>query len=258
MRRPQYAKSSQTSQVPVHTVYVGSGTRFLTIMAQFSRALPGIFRTLNRLRLQKSYQTLQKMRFVERLEKGTTLFDYDKSTDTLSIYPLAFQAHNRIDWVVYAGLGSRFYQREMSSVAKNQWMRKQVVPKRATIDRLQDLFDKGPVRSNFKDYLKEFNEATDRLVVIHILNALIKNSVRPSGIKTLRLDKFPPTSDFVRRLKPYSLKPLLSAYVGKTWGIDKYEFAFAEYSIRGGKFPCSELSVEDALRTLFHGVTFNR
>ena len=257
MPRPNYNRSSKTSMIPVNMVMIGSGSRFFRVMEALSRAMPQIFRAMNTLQLSKAYRNVVKVRFVERPEAGGDAFYYDKSRDIISIYPLVPTANGRLDKVLFAAFGRRYFERYLSSAGRTQWSKKLVYPDRAVIDHLQDLFKDSP-RSAMKHYLRDFRSATEKLVVIHILNALIANSIKPNRLKTLDLRTLPCTAKFVNGSSPFSMKPLLSAYVGKQWGLDRYEVAFAEYCARSGNFDISEPSVEDAAVSLFQAVTFNR
>lgn len=256
MPSPKYNNPRTTSQVPVPTVLVGSGPRFMMGMTTFSRALPKIFRRLNQLGLQQAYRGLEKLRFVEFPEVGGDPFYYDKQKDIISVYPMVSTAQGRLDKVVYAAFGARHFHHNISSAGKTQWTKKLVYPDRSVIDRLQDMF-RDRARPQYKSYIRDFRTATEKLVVIHLLNALIANSVAPQRVSTIDLSSFPPTADFVNGRAPFSMRPLISAYAGKRWGLDKYDNAFAEYCARRGHLDIAEPSVEDATLSLFQAVTFN-
>ena len=78
---------------------------------------------------------------------------------------------------------------------------------------------------------------------------------RSNQLKSLDLTAHPATADFVLHLRPYSLIPLVSAYVGGSQ-LDNYDEAFAWYLQHDGRFMAVETSLENELVTLFKEVTF--
>jgi len=239
------------NNIPV--VMVGKGTRFRKAMRHVSSLMPKLWSRVDELDLQRSYEGLQKIRFVERLERGNKPFHYDPDEDVISIYPLSNGLFGRIDKAFYSALGARFYANNVSGERRLQWSRKLVLPKRATIDKVQRMLKKGEFK-NFRKLISSFKTPNDRLIALHICNALIKNSVRPSVAKELDLKRFPATKDFCRAHKPYSLRPLLSVYGAKNM---TYEQAFGEYCARKGTLGVSDQSVANGFLEVFRSVTFD-
>lgn len=240
--------------LPVTPVSEGGGELFLKRMAVFASTLPDIFGRLDKFSLRVAYRGLHKLRFCERLEKGSAVRSwYDKTSDCLTIYPMAFIPGNRIDIAVYEGLGERHWALNMTTADKVRWTKKLVIPDMATIDRVINYVKDGG--GDYTQIVKKFSTSNDRLQAIHIFNALIANAVKPDKAKHLNLKTFPATKDFCIGAKPFSLIPLISAYFG-SGKLDNYKDAFAWYLSNSGRFNVSETSVESQLVKLFQAVTF--
>lgn len=243
-------------KLPVRVVYEGGSQRFMFLMSTFIESFPDIFERLHSLGLERSYAGLDLIRMVEVTERGAGVVSwYDLGKDVLSIYPMAFSIGTRIDLAVYAGLAQRYWHVAISNVDRDRWKRKLVLPDPAVIDRLSGMLKKGC--STYKSLIPQFHTATERLQVIHVLNALIRNSITPQQVQTLSLYEYPPTQDFCEQRKPYSLTPLLSAYTGIA-DVRSYDNAFAQFCSRKGHLPVGEISVEGELIELFKSVTFQR
>ena len=141
----------------------------------------------------------------------------------------------------------------MGTQAKLRWAKKLIVPERNVIDRVDQKLRLGII--GYHELIGDFTQANEKLQVIHICNALIANSIKPAESKFIDIFTYPATADFCKGLKPYSLLPLISAYVG-TGALGQYDVAFAKYLLKGGKFNAAETSVEIALVRLFEEVTF--
>ena len=216
-------------------------------------ALPSMFKRLDDIGLKKSYVGLKGIRFVEQLEKGSNVMAYyDKSSDVLSIYPMAFRSQTRVDVPFYNGIGLRHWLLNVSHTQKAFWRNKLVYASQNTVDRLQAILSRSTVVS-LKDIPKKFNTPIDRLIAIHVVNTLIANSLSASAVKNVSLREYPPTRDFCRGAKPYSLIPLLSVYRGGDGNV--YEDVFAEFCSEKGSIKATELSVQTQLEELFSYVS---
>jgi hypothetical protein len=247
----------EESRLPVTPVFIGESPMFMRRMTSMVEALPSIFQRLSSLNLRASFSGLKGLRFVEQSEKGsTTMGHYDRGRDILSVYPMAFRAGSRIDMVVYAALGLRHFELNLSSQDKLIWKKKFVYPKDAVIDRLQDFLSREG-HPTFRAVLNRFSTAVDRLQVIHVLNTLLDNNVKPDEMKFIDLREYPPTRSFCRSMTPFSLTPLLSAYRSDAMGMgmDRYDIAFAEYCSENGRIPTAEMSAEESLVEIFKLVT---
>lgn len=237
--------------LPVTPTFIGGDPVFMRRMAALSSTLPDIFRRLDSLKLAKAYRGIKGLKFLERMIGGDPVY-YHPREDCLYVYPMAFMSGQRPDILIYRGFGQRYQYKFLSAQQKLQWAKKYVYPSAATIDRLAGMLDG---RSTFEEILRRFTEAAERLQVIHVLNALTANAVNHQSAGTIDLGNYPPTAEFAKCRRPFSLTPLTSAYSNRR--LDKYEDAFAEYCSRNGQLHVSEQSVRDGLLELFRTVTFH-
>lgn len=241
--------------LPVTPTYAGESPNFMRRMASMAEALPSMFHRLDSLDLKKSYVGLKGIRFVEKFERGsTTLAWYDRSSDIITVYPMAFNSGSRLDVQFYTGMGLRHWSLNIPSNLQLVWKNKLVQANLSVMDRLVIELKKGA--SNYKDVLNKFTTATDRLQVLHVINTLIDHSKKPQEAQSLDIFSYPPTEDFCSGVRAYSLTPLLSAYRG-SMGLDmnKYENAFSEFCCENGNIHASETSVEYELVELFKFVS---
>ena len=243
-----------TLPLPFVPSFIGSSRQYMHRMSAFVEAVPDIFNRVKVLGLERSYTGLRDLRFIEKLERGSSCPVWlDKAHDVLNVYPMAFQAGARLDLQLYAALGTRYWFQAVPSGRQGAWVNKLIYPDRAVIERLAAMLKLG---TDYRKALDGFHLASERLQVIHVLNALIANHVSANTAKTVNLDEYPPTREFCGARRPYSLKPLLSVYTGP--GLAHYETAFAQYCSHNGKIPASEPSTESALAALFDFVTFGK
>jgi hypothetical protein len=240
--------------LPIIPVSEGAGEIFLKRLASFAHTLPDIFHVFARFRLDAVWRGVNKLRFCEKLERGSsTRAWYNSNGDVVNVYPLAFSAGDRIDEAVYMGFAQRHWALNMGTESKLRWAKKLVVPERNVIDRVDQKLRLGIV--GYHNLIADFTQASEKLQVIHICNALIANSIKPAETKNIDIFTYPATADFCKGLKPYSLVPLVSAYLG-TGALGQYDTGFAKYLMQGGKFNAAETSVESQLVRLFEEVTF--
>ena len=124
--------------------------------------------------------------------------------------------------------------------------------RRSLIDRLAEVMDG---KTDFKGVLSKFNTAVDKLVVLHILNALTHNSITPSQLQSIDFRKHASVRDFVEGNRPYSLKPLLSTYGGDVKRLSDYPECFAEFLLNRGDMKISESSTKREFIDLFDFVS---
>jgi hypothetical protein len=241
--------------LPISTCYEGDNYQFLARTRAFITALPDIFERLHDLDLDHSYRGMQKLRFVEQLElgAGTTHF-YNAKKDMLSVFPMAFSAGGRIDLTLYEGLGQRHWQTGMSSAHKVTWARCLVKADQHVVDRIDEALASAD-DGQFLDIVGLFHSATEKLQAIHIVNAMVRNSMSITQFANMSVRDYPATKDFCAGDRPYSLIPLLSAYAARC--VRRYPEAFAQYCARSGHLPVSETSTEAAFVRLFKSVTLS-
>jgi hypothetical protein len=236
-------------------LYSGSSAEFLRKMAAFADTIPDLTRRLTGLKLSQAYNGLRSVKFVEAATNSDK-FVYDRSKDELTIYPHNFRSGDRIDHYFFKAIARRHWTLNVPASDKVRWAGMQVFVKKALVDRIAELLDGT---TPFKAIIEKLNTAVDKLVVIHILNALTKNSVTPSQLKSIDFRKHASVSDFLSGKRPFSIKPLVSAYGGDIRRVGDYEEAFSEYCLGRGEFKISESSTKEEFKGLFlevSGVTY--
>lgn len=123
------------------------------------------------------------------------------------------------------------------------WDLKAGYPRQSQIDAFQGHLKAG----NFKTYreiAESFPTAVDRMVAIHLSNALIANNLPLAESKNLDLRVWPATAEYSNRRQHHSLLPLIHAYCPREMLC--YGTAFAEVAVhRGGHIP--EPSLREAI-----------
>jgi hypothetical protein len=228
-------------------LYSGNSANFLKRMAVFAETVPDIARRIDGLKLSSSCSGLRSIRFSETTINNDR-FTYDRAKDEIILYPVNFRAGDRIDYYLFKAIGRRHWSLNITSGEKVRWANMQVFVKEALIDRIAKVLN-GSFK--FKDVINKFTTAIDKLVVIHILNALTKNSVTPSQLQSLDFRRHASVSDFVRGRRPFSIKPLISTYGGDVKRLGEYEEAFSEYCLGRGEFKISESSTREEFKNLF-------
>jgi hypothetical protein len=228
-------------------LYSGSSAEFLRKMAAFADTIPDLTRRLTGLKLSPAYSGLRSVKFIEAAPNNDK-FVYDRSKDELTLYPRNFGPGDRIDHYFFKAIARRHWSLNIPAADKVRWSGMQVFVKRALVDRIAEALDG---KTPFKTVINKFNKAVDKLVVIHVLNALTQNSVTPSQLKSMDFRKHTSVSDFLNGKRPFSIKPLVSAYGGDVRRVGDYEEAFSEYCLGRGEFKITESSTKEEFKNLF-------
>lgn len=231
--------------------YQGSSESFLKRLHAVPPILSYIKRHLDALGLSSAHHGLNMVKIFEAPARGRTAWHYDAGDDSISFFPL--QANHRPDISLFSAFGQRHWEKNLSSNAKLQWAKALVFPNHRVLERFLDLIRHG---RPYNDVLKRFKNPDDRLLVIHLINALVTNNVRPAQAKLLDLAHFPPTSHLVSANEAYSALPILRVHRPKHTQTNSYADAFGEFCTNNGKFLSSEPSVTKLYRGLFQAVTF--
>jgi hypothetical protein len=231
----------------IKILYSGSSANFLKRMSVFAETIPDLTRRISGLKLTQSCSGMRSLRFSEATINSEK-FIYDRAKDELVLYPANFRAGDRIDYYFFKALGRRHWNLNVPSGDKIRWINMQTFVKEALIDRIAKVLNGN---MPFKDVIQKFNTAVEKLVVVHIVNALTRNSVTPSQLKSMDFRRHNSVSDFVRGKRPFSIKPLISTYGGEIRRLGDYEEAFSEYCLNRGEFKISESSTKDEFKNLF-------
>lgn len=239
-----------TKSMSIKIQYSGSDHEFVGRMTAFAGMIPDITKSLEELGLVEAIQGLDTVKFVED-SPSSDRSQYVQSDDDIIVYPLNFKAGDRPDWSIYWAIGARHWSLNISPENKIRWSNMAVEPSKSQASRVLEFFDGT---KTFRQAIDSANDAIERLIAVHIANALTKNGIRPVGIAAVNLRSYPPVSDFTSGLRSYSLKPLVSAY-GSISCLPDYASAFAEYAVNGGKFMIREKSTNKAFTSLFTKVS---
>lgn len=230
--------------------FAGAGEKFLKRL----NAVPGLLdhatRHLSGLRLDAAWRGTREIQVFEDARQGRISSCYDPARDTLQLYPLLFG--RRPDADLYEAFGRRRWH-QLDRAAQLRWINANVLPDPAVLARFRDAVAAG---TPYREILRKVRGAPDRLAVIHLVNALLKNHTPVEQARMLDLDHYPPTADFMSGGVCYSLVPVLRALRPGHLAKESYAAAFSEYCVNRGKFLGSDASVVKAYGQLFRAVTF--
>ena len=121
-------------------------------------------------------------------------------------------------------------QAKASKTALDMWNRKLVIPSAAAIDTFQSrLKEKLP---DYNALVDTFNTTTDRMVAIHIANALEANGQTIGDSANLDLKNWGPTMEFANCRRYYSITDLVNAYAPRSIATS-FPSAFAATAVYG-------------------------
>lgn len=119
---------------------------------------------------------------------------------------------------------------KLSDDAKETWQKKLVTPTEAQIEALQAKLN-VEADIDYETIISNMATPVDKLVAIHVFNALIKNNITAPNARYLDLRQAGPTSEFCNLERPYSIAPLTSAYAGDERVHENFHDAFASYAV---------------------------
>ena len=237
-----------------HGLY--SDEEFGRLASQVSRALDEVIRVLQRYRLERAADGAQVKYFGTTPEGSSIPATYYRTGDWLHIYLPVFDNHPDIlESVLIHELGHRMWYNHITSTQRMLWNKKYIAADGRTIDRIQHLLNTKKY-TRYRDMVEEFDNPNERLVAIHIANALIANKY-PTGLtQKLNVREYPATKEFSRGSRLYSLIPLISAYARES-DYEDYAETFRAYVESDGTLrQISEESTRLGLVELFEKVTF--
>lgn len=143
-----------------------------------------------------------------------------------------------------AALGAKIAH-QFSPSSKARWASQLVFARPSQIDAFAGRLAQQKCET-YKDLVDSFSSAVDRLVALHIANALIANRVPIAEGVNLDIRKWGATEKFAAQLTPYSLIPLVSAYCPQ---FSEFSRTFSAFVVSGLK-DVSESSVRAELKDL--------
>lgn len=239
------------SQFNIH--YAGTSPTFLKKVEATAAIVRHAPTVMDPLRLQSAYRGLKSLEILEESGRGRVKLFYDRVSDTVSLYPAFFST--RPDYDVYEAFGQRHWEKNLSQQEQLQWINAMVFPSPRTLEKFVEAVKRGV--TDYMQIVNSFTDPDERLVAVHLANALIKNNTTPSQAKYLDLQHYPPTADFISARTAYSARPLLQTYRPGHDSKNSYAKAFAEYCVNKGKFISTIPAISQLYKALFSAVTFD-
>lgn len=138
--------------------------------------------------------------------------------------------------------------------AADVWAHKYVLPEPAQIEAVQSRLQDALLRQRcrrYADLVQEYPEkgsAADRLVMVHVANALIANNIPYEDSVGVDIREWGPTAEYCTLKRYHSIIPLVTHYCPSDVATD-YGAAFA-LTVLQGKPPCADSSVQRVLHRL--------
>lgn len=129
---------------------------------------------------------------------------------------------------------------------KEIWLRKLTLAKPEIAKAFNDKLARGNF-SSYQSLVESFSGSIERLVAVHVANALIGTGVSIKDANNLDVTTWPVTAEFASGRKPYSLIPLLGAYCDGEQ-LSSYGVAFRH--LVSGTLKCSRSDVGQELKAL--------
>lgn len=233
--------------------YAGSSEGFLKKLASIQKILKFAETRMNSLQLVSAHRGVKSVQILEKLCQGRRAWHYDRVNDTVTLYPDSFS--NRPDRDVYEAFGQRHWEQNLTPAQQQQWIDAEVYPSIGVLKMFKRMVRKGI--ASWDEAIAAFKDPDDKLVIIHLVNALLKNHTTPQQAKFLNLDHYPPVAQFITAQKPYSARPLLTTYRAVHDQPRSYAIAFGEFCMNNGKFVFAPTPITTLYRALFRAVTFD-
>ena len=188
-------------------------------------------------------------------EGPSIIATYYKTTDWLHVYlPVVRDNPGLLDSMVVHELGHRHWYQNLTSYERGRWNKKYVAASTSTIDRIQSLL-RTKRYGQYRDIVEEFDSPNERLVCIHVVNALLVNKYPVKLLDQVNIKEHPATKEFATGGKLYSLIPLVSAYAREADYEDYAETFRAYVESNGSLSQLDEPSTRKVLVELFEEVS---
>jgi hypothetical protein len=233
-----------------------SDSEFQRLAGKASSVLNRVIGKLGRFRLERAASGGQVKYYGTAAEGPAIPATYFPTGDWLHLYLPVFRANPGIlESVLIHELGHRYWFNYVPGFKRSLWNKKYTPANRSTIDRIQHLL-KTKKYNRYMDLVDDFDNPNERLVAIHVANALIVNKYPAKLTGELDIREHPATKDFCKGSRPYSLIPLISAYAREA-DYEDYAETFRAFVESNGKLTqLRDASVREALLDLFNRVCF--
>jgi len=234
-----------------------SEEEFESLAGSVTKELSQAINTLGRFGLERAASGGKAKYFGSMAEGASIVATYFDTEDLLHVYLPVFQSNaDLLPSVCIHELGHRHWYKNLNGSQRGMWNKKYVPASQSTVDRIQRLM-KGGKYKRYMAVVDEFTNPNERLVCIHVVNALIVNKYPIELLPNLDVREHPATKEFCYGSKLYSLIPLVSAYARES-DYEDYAETFRAFIEGGGNLRAiREESTRTALTELFKKVTFN-
>lgn len=106
--------------------------------------------------------------------------------------------------------------------------------------------------ATYRELVESFKTAMDRLVALHVVNALNASGVSAANAREVKLKEWGATSEYAAGQRPHTLIPLLSAYAPRRLA-DSFGLALADH-VLNKLSTVREGSVRESVRGLMLGI----
>ncbi len=130
---------------------------------------------------------------------------------TAYLYPASLSADkDRAENFLIKAAGDAYFS-TLSEDAADLWANKYTLPNVSQIRAYQGRL-KNESYTSYLAIVESFNSPVDRLVAIHLSNALIANGVSVASARNLDVTSWPATEEYANRGRYHSLTPIIGAY----------------------------------------------
>lgn len=136
------------------------------------------------------------------------------------------------------------------SEMETHWNQKLVLPTSDQISAFQTRLNQG--FKSYKDVVESLKTPTDRLIAIHLSNAMLANGQAFAGASNVKVREWGPTQEFANLNRFYSLTPLTSAYCPREVHED-FGAAFASCAVYDLK-TTTHTAVRESLKQLIERI----
>jgi hypothetical protein len=214
--------------------------------------LPAVIDRIRLRNLDKALEGVSKVRICSTPEAGRRPYLWRSDHKELTIYPFNWASNpegiTRADLVVYHAFGKRFQETHMKGANTIRWHQQLVQADHSAASRFQSYLKTG---NSYRDALERFSDPISKLTVVHLVNALIANSINETRAAMLPMNEIPATSSLLSGKTGISLRPLTSVYYGPL----PFPMAFVDYCRFDATIPTTNIAVTRALTGLFELVT---
>ena len=168
--------------------------------------------------------------------------------ETINLYPDLLRLQDARP-VLLEQFGLVLYEK-CGQQAAQLWEQKLALPSDEQIAAVQLRLGHG--FGTYRELVESFKTTMDRLVALHIANALNASGVSAANAREVKIREWGATAEYANSQRPHSLIPVLSAYAPRRLA-DSFGLAFADH-VLNRLTTVREGSVREATRGLVLGI----